>query len=169
MRELFLIGARGSGKSSAGVRAAEHLGASFVDTDALIELDSGLPIPEIFATRGEAHFRRLEAALITELLDRPTARIVATGGGVVLDQEVAARLQEHRGVVWLRAEGDVLASRIAGSDRPSLSGEAPEAEIHRILEQRSALYHRCASFEIDTTARSVDEVAHELEQLWHAL
>ncbi|MBW2736499.1 MAG: hypothetical protein JRH20_29275, partial [Deltaproteobacteria bacterium] len=78
------------------------------------------------------------------------------------------RLETHPAVVWLRADADLLASRIAGSGRPSLSGEAPEKEIHRILEERHAQYQRCASLEIDAT-RSVDEVAHALQHLWHTL
>ena len=54
---------------------------------------------------------------------------------------------------------DVAAERVAGSDRPSLTGERPETEIGDVLERREALYREVAGYEIDAGSNSAEVVA----------
>ena len=56
---VVLTGFMGTGKSTVGRLVAATLRYGFVDTDRLIEERHG-PIPELFATHGEDHFRRIE-------------------------------------------------------------------------------------------------------------
>jgi shikimate kinase len=131
-----------------------------IDADAEIERAAGRTIPEIFADEGEAGFRRLERKLLLEdLLERPNV-VLATGGGAVLHAEVRAVL-ERRFTVWLTAPLACLAHRVGGQpgDRPSLTGQAPEHELGRVLSQRRALYEQVACMTIDTHAVDLDAAA----------
>jgi shikimate kinase len=143
MTYLVLVGSRGAGKSAAGVAAAHELGVPFVDTDPQIETRAGRTIPEIFATDGEAGFRELEAAVIADL-PVPGRGVVATGGGAVVRPENRVRLAALGSVVYLHARPEILAARVAGSDRPRLGPEAPLDEARRLLAERDALYRGLA-------------------------
>src|SRR5579863_6561360 len=84
MKNLVLVGFMGSGKTDAGKLAAARLGMKFVDMDVMIERRHNQTISAIFETRGEAHFRKQERALVRELADEED-QVIATGGGIVLD------------------------------------------------------------------------------------
>src|SRR5882724_5504761 len=100
---LFLIGYRGTGKSTvAGIVAAE-LGWQKVDADALLEARAGLSIRDIFQAEGEAGFRRRETDLLEEIC-RGTRQVVATGGGVVLAPQNRELLASHGLCALLEAD-----------------------------------------------------------------
>jgi shikimate kinase len=163
---LFLIGLRGAGKSAVGARAAERLGVPHLDSDQLIEARSGRTVAELFRDQGEPCFRALERELLLEELPRP-GRIVSTGGGCILDPQVRATLQARGVTVWLRAPVATLQRRLACSaPRPSLTGAPPAAELEELLARRQKLYQECAHHVVETDGRSLDEVAHVIEQLW---
>jgi len=163
---LFLIGMRGAGKTTLGARLAARLGVPFLDSDRLLEEQSGLGVAELFRTRGEGAFRALERELLLELAPRP-GQLLATGGGCVLDPEVRAGLRRHGHVVWLTAPLAVLAARVrAGAPRPSLTGADPADELAAVLAVREPLYRACAHTTLDTSRLAPDEVTDVLEQLW---
>lgn len=156
-----LIGMRGSGKSSVAPLLAERLALRAVDADAEIERHAGRPIAQIFAQDGEPAFRRLERELLSnELLPRRGV-VLATGGGAVLDPHVRA-LMRARFTVWLDAPVEILAERIGGSDRPSLTGLAIDEELALVLAQREPLYREAASLIVDTGQASLDEVVAQI-------
>ena len=163
---VVLIGYRGSGKSVVGEVMACRLGLEFVDADAEIENRAGRAIAEIFADDGEAGFRRLEREVIAELAGRD-AVIIAAGGGAVLDPQTRDEWNEPDTlVIWLTATPEELARRIArdqatGDRRPSLTGDGVLEEISEVLAQRADLYRGCQTLTIDTTGRTIEEVAVE--------
>jgi shikimate kinase len=165
---LFLIGMRGTGKTSAGECAARDLGVPFVDADQVVAQWAGLSIEEIFREQGEAAFRRREREALLEILPRP-GHLVATGGGAVVDAEIRAALQRYGRVVWLTAGVDILRQRVRGSGRPPLRGREPAEELEALLLEREPLYRQCADEVIDTGKLSVEEVAHVIQQLWTLL
>mgnify|MGYP003228502247 CR=1 FL=1 len=79
-RHLILIGLPGSGKTTVGRLAAERLGLPFADCDTLIQRETGMTIPAIFAERGEPYFRAVESRILAALCGGP-AQVIATGGG----------------------------------------------------------------------------------------
>src|SRR6266536_3459134 len=83
---LYLIGYRGTGKTTVGRRLAERIGWNFLDADVVLEANAGTSIKEIFAAEAEAGFRDREAQNLRELSTR-TQCIIATGGGIVLRDE----------------------------------------------------------------------------------
>lgn len=159
-----LVGMRGAGKTEVGRRLAEAAGLRFVDTDAELERRAGLDIPRIFERFGEAGFRERERALLLELLDEP-GTVLATGGGAVLHDGVREALRE-RFTVWLHADLTILAERVRGSGRPSLTGEPPEVELPGILAEREPLYRACTRLAVDTGATGPGEAAGTILREW---
>ena len=139
-RSLYLIGMMGSGKTSAGRPLAERLGYGFVDADAVIEQAAGCSISEIFQRDGEAEFRALEKQVLSSISQRHSL-VVATGGGVVTQQENWGLL--HSGIViWLDVVQEQLLKRLQSDRtvRPLLQTADPEAALNDLLAERKALY-----------------------------
>jgi shikimate kinase len=171
---VYLIGYRGSGKSSVGRLLAEKLGRPFVDTDRLVEEKAGKSILTIFAGEGEDAFRDLEEAVVQGVAERSRAgeRLVAAlGGGVIVRPASVTRLRESGCVVWLDAGAETLRQRIlddprSPADRPPLSGVSAAGEIEAVLTKRRALYLAAAHVEVSTEGLSPDGVAERvLEEL----
>ncbi|SIT75159.1 shikimate kinase [Microbacterium sp. RU33B] len=148
MTAIVLIGPMGAGKTSIGRRVARSLGLPFTDTDKVVVRDHG-PIPALFETHGESHFRALERAAVVDALTG--GGVVALGGGAVLDADTRADLADHR-VVLLTVAPHIVASRIGGSDRPLLAGEDPLARWSRIYAERRPVYESVADVAFDTSS-----------------
>lgn len=163
---VVLVGYRGTGKTTVGRIVAESLGWPFLDTDPLIEQRANLPVREIFARFGEAHFRALESAVIADLASTDPA-VISVGGGAVLRPENVERLRSNGLVVWLTASAEALHGRIAGdattaSRRPNLTSLTGLDEIRHLLASREACYRSAAGLILDTEAYSPAQVAEQI-------
>ena len=101
MENIVLIGMPGSGKSTVGKLLAQMTGREFVDSDASIEKEAGMSIPQIFATMGEDGFRKLETAVLSDLGKR-SGLVIATGGGCVTRPENYPLLHQNGRIIWLQ-------------------------------------------------------------------
>ena len=158
---LFLIGPRGSGKSTVAKLLAHALDWDWLDADDELEKRHGQSIRAIFAAEGEAGFRDKEALILADLC-RLRRQIIATGGGVVLRPENRARMRTSGRVVWLTADVETLWRRLQADDataerRPALTIGGRE-ESEEITRFREPLYRECASFIVDTSGRAATEV-----------
>jgi XRE family aerobic/anaerobic benzoate catabolism transcriptional regulator len=156
-RLVALLGVRGAGKSTIGAKLAARLGVDFLELDRLVEAEAGLSLPELFAIHGERYFRRLEAAALRRLLAERRSAVLATGGGIVENDDAWALLEEHAMTVWLRANMEAHWSRVVrqGDARPMAGRPAAKAELRRLLARRERLYRR-AQYRIDTARLGVD-------------
>src|SRR6185436_19967607 len=98
---VTLLGLRGAGKTTVGAALAKRLGVPFFELDALVEEAAGLPLPEIFAVHGEAHYRRLETRALETFLARAQPAVLAAGGGIVNSRETFDLLRRATLTVWL--------------------------------------------------------------------
>ncbi len=150
----------GVGKSTVAGLVAQRLGVESVDADARIEADAGASIAELFATEGEAGFRRRERAVIDALAQGPG--VVALGGGAMAQEGMPAMLRAAGRVVYLYAPAAVLSERIAdASGRPLLEGldaAEREAKLAALLEERAPAYAQ-ADLVVDTEGLPPEGVA----------
>jgi len=170
---IFLIGYRGTGKSTVGKRLAGCLGLTFVDADRELVDHAGEEISEIVRTKGWPFFRELEKEVLRQICRREQV-LCATGGGVVVDDENIRMMKEIGVLVWLQADLDTIRIRMKmdeSSDlfRPGLSGKGALDEIESVLSERTPLYEKAADLTVDTGGISVDvvvsEIIHKLERL----
>lgn len=158
---LYITGFMGVGKSSVGAAVAERLGRRFVDMDREIESRVGKSIADIFAQDGEHAFRDLEAAVCREISGRDNL-VVATGGGALVDPENRAKALESGTVVCLTCESQELTRRLGVEEgRPLLATADPRAAAVALLERRAETYAQLP-WHVDTTARSIEEVAEDV-------
>src|SRR5580704_7580878 len=152
MKNLVLVGFMGSGKTDAGKLAAKKLGMKFVDTDDLIEQRHNQPISQIFQMKGEAFFRQQERALVRELASQQD-RVIATGGGVVLDPNNVRNLSSTGIVICCWVDAQVAHERTKDAKhRPLLEPGADRLEsITSLLRKRQPLY-KAIPLQIDTSA-----------------
>lgn len=153
----------GSGKSTIGRILSERLGYSFLDTDHLIEKNTGLTIPEIFSSGGEDEFRRLESIALRDALGRDNV-IISCGGGIILREENRTELKTRAFVVYLRVTPQEAFTRVgkSGHKRPLLKVEDPQAQISRLMREREPLYLEVADIVIDTTGQEKSAVADRI-------
>jgi XRE family aerobic/anaerobic benzoate catabolism transcriptional regulator len=160
---VALIGLRGAGKSTLGRIAAERLGWTFVELDREVERQNDLSVAEILALYGQEGFRRREQAMLRELIARPGAMIVATGGGIVAEPVTFDLLLASFVTVWLKAAPEEHMARVRqqGDLRPMADDRAAMQELRTILESREPLYTR-AQVTVDTTGIAVKAAADKL-------
>jgi shikimate kinase len=159
---IVLVGLMGSGKSTVGRLVAKQLGRPFVDLDDLVAERAGRSVAEVFATDGEAGFRRLESSALARALTRTDGPVVATGGGVVTVDANRDLLVNQTHVVWLRALPATLAARTASdvAVRPLLAdAERAEATLSALHQERAPHYAQVATSVIDTDGLDGSAVA----------
>ena len=158
----------GTGKSAVGRLLAERLNRPFLDLDKSIEKEAGQTVPQIFKREGEAGFRRLEKQAV-ERAAGLQGYVVATGGGVMMDEDNIRTLKSSGVLICLTASPDVILKRTeaALASRPMLAGGNVRERIEGLLRLRAPFYAQ-ADVTIDTTDRLVNEVVEEiLKKVWH--
>ncbi len=162
---LFLIGMRGSGKSTIARLVAHELGWSWLDADDELEKRYGRSIRAIFSAEGEASFREKESAVLAQLCRLPR-HVIATGGGIVLREPNRALLRSSGRIVWLTADIETLWQRVQADSatterRPPLT-VGGRAEMEEIIHLREPLYRQCADYVVSTTGRDPNDIAAEI-------
>jgi XRE family aerobic/anaerobic benzoate catabolism transcriptional regulator len=155
---IALVGLRGAGKTTLGQRAAEALGVPFVELDREVERASGMELSEIFATHGQAMYRRLERQCLETVIQRFERVVIATGGSLVTEPATYDVLLSSCFVVWLSARPEEHMGRVLaqGDLRPMAEGAQAMDDLKAILESRTALYAK-ADAEVDTSGRAEAE------------
>lgn len=163
-KNIVLIGFMGTGKSSTGRVLANRMGFSFVDMDQYIEAKERRKIPEIFASDGEAYFRRAEREAVEELSGRRHV-VIATGGGTVKSEENRKILHENGIIICLTADVETILERTRRPGvRPVLDGKDEgdrRAAICALLEERREMYSH-ADYFVDTSEQSPLQIADEI-------
>jgi shikimate kinase len=162
-RPIALIGLMGAGKSAVASGLGERLGASAADLDAMIEAVEGCTIAELFERSGEVSFRRREGELLARVV-ASGVRVIACGGGIVLDPAQRLLLRESCFVVWLEVSPAEAARRIErgpgapAATRPLLAGGIAADRLAALLAAREPHYAECAHLRVPTDGLSTAEV-----------
>jgi shikimate kinase len=158
-KSIVLIGMMGAGKSAVGRCLQQRTGFARFDTDEMVISKFGIPISEIFATRGEDKFREVETEVLRTIsADQPS--IIVTGGGIILREKNVGLLKRLGEVVWLAGEERTLFDRASRTgNRPLLRGKNPKIAFAEMLQARLPLYAKIADIRVDTSALTDEEVA----------
>ena len=162
-KPIVLIGFMASGKSTIGKILAERLKRVFIDTDELIEKETGISISEIFKNYGEAYFRSIEKTIILKAIENPNS-VVATGGGCVTQEETRKILKKMGVVIWLNASPETVIARTQEDETRPLLNRDKENRIYTLISEREALYRETAHYKIDAN-KSLEEIISEIENL----
>ncbi len=175
---VFLIGYRGSGKTTVGKLVADKLKMKLYDSDKRVEAAAGKTIADIFAQKGEATFRQMEAKIIAKIIvnhqnsaknkkTKSGGCIVSLGGGAPMHEASRQLFGGHGKCVWLRGKPETLWKRISADEstkdtRPDLTAEGGLGEVESMLALRSSTYDECADHIIDVDDLSPEEVADQI-------
>ncbi len=163
-RSIVLVGIMGVGKSTIGKRLSQYLDIPFVDADKEIEKAAGMDIQDIFDQFGEEAFRSGEKKVIKRLMAEGQ-KILATGGGAFMNEDIRADIAEAGVSVWLSADLDILMKRVQRrANRPLLKTEDPEATMKALLDERNPIY-ALSDVHIESRTVSRDVIAGEVVDL----
>ncbi len=140
---IYLVGFMASGKTTIGRLLAHELGWSFADADEDIEAQQGSSIEEIFDTRGETAFRKIEQEVIRQRVGevaRGTPMVLALGGGAFAQGANHALLQENGVTIWLDCPYPKVCSRVEGTTHRPLARDP--AQFKQLYEDRRAAYRK---------------------------
>jgi shikimate kinase len=152
---ISLVGLPGVGKSTIGRRLAARLDYAFADSDASIEARIHEPIRNFFEREGEARFRDLEEAVLTELCSGHST-VVSTGGGAVVRSANRTLLKASTAAVYLYATPDSLFERLRrDTKRPLLQVADPLGRLRELSRDRDPLYREVAELTVDVAHRPV--------------
>ncbi|MCL5046798.1 MAG: shikimate kinase [Actinobacteria bacterium] len=160
---LVLLGFMGTGKTTIGKRLANWLNCRFYDMDEEIERRMGMSISEIFARYGEPFFRDLEATVARELA-ATSGKVIATGGGVVINPENLAALRRRGWLISLVADPEIIYERvIQENNRPLLEGDNLMDKIRKLLAARDKQY-RSADLVVDISNLSTEQIVGRITE-----
>ncbi|MEO1397641.1 MAG: shikimate kinase [Pseudomonadota bacterium] len=163
-RSIVLVGIMGVGKSTIGKKLSQYLDIPFVDADKEIEKAAGMAIEDIFDQFGEEAFRSGEKKVINRLMGEGQ-KILATGGGAFMNEDIRKDIAESGVSVWLNADLDILMKRVQRrSDRPLLKTDDPEATMKALLDERNPIY-ALSDIHIESRTVSRDVIAGEVVDL----
>ena len=161
LKQIYLIGFMGAGKSTIGKAFSEKYNLSFVDLDPYIEKKHRKRISEIFKELGEDTFRNYETKALKELKDY---NVIATGGGIVERKENLEVMKDGI-IVYLQASFKEIESRLQLDNKRPLWNQPLEERI-ALFNRRKKLYELYANFSISTNNKSIEEIVKEIHTLY---
>ena len=160
-KRVVLTGFMGTGKTAVGEALAKRLTFEFLDTDLMVEKDTGKSITEIFEKEGEAIFRTHEKKMVKKAMDKENV-VVATGGGAITDPESLKLMKEKGVIIGLSASPESVLLRISKMQtRPLLNTKDQMEKIKSLMSHRSPYYREACKI-IDTDGKKIDETVEEI-------
>ncbi len=165
---IILCGFKNCGKSTVGAMLAKTLHFHFDDTDTLLEEyyrqenNELLGAAEIYTQHGQDIFRKLESSIIQALVKKDK-RVIALGGGSVLNPTNVAHLHTIGKIIYLRASLALLKERMIASRIPAfINPHEVDASFEKIHEQRYKIYEGIADFIIDVDGKKTQAIVMEI-------
>ena len=162
MKNIFLIGYMGTGKSTVAACMAKQCGMEVLEMDQMIAEREGMSISDVFAKYGEEYFRDVETKLLLEI-QKQENKVVSCGGGVVLRKQNVEEMQKGGKIVLLSAKPETILERVKDDNsRPLLQGNKTVAFISEMMEKRRLKYENAADIVIQTDGKKVADICHEI-------
>jgi XRE family transcriptional regulator, aerobic/anaerobic benzoate catabolism transcriptional regulator len=162
---IALIGLRGAGKSTLGVKLAQALKAPFIELDREIAKEAGMDLSEIFSLYGQSGYRRIEQRVLERILGEYPRAVLSVGGGVVSEKETYDRLLGSCFTVWVKAKPEDYMARVMaqGDFRAMAENDEAMEDLRHILEAREPFYRK-ADLHLETSGDSAEQSFLKLRQ-----
>lgn len=158
-KNVVLVGFMGCGKTTIGKKLAKACGYEFIDMDVEIERRENMKITEIFEKFGEAAFRSMETELCKQLSQREGC-VIATGGGVIKNEENMRLLKINGSVLYIKASPEHIYKNVKNdSSRPLLKGGDRLERIKTLMEERRPMYEGRSDITVDITGMGAQRAA----------
>lgn len=162
MKNIFLIGYMGTGKSSVAAYMAETYAMEVLEMDEMLVRQEGMSISDIFANMGEEYFRDKETRLLKEICLQEN-KVVSCGGGVVLRKQNVEEMRKGGRIVLLSAQPETILERVKDDNsRPLLAGNKTVDFISEMMEKRRERYEEAADVVIQTDYKSIVDICEEM-------
>ncbi len=166
-KNLVLTGMMGVGKSTIGKKLAKKLKFKFIDIDFIIEKKERKKIDEIFKTKGEKYFRKIEEKTTLKFLDRER-QVISLGGGSFLNKKVRNKALSSSVTVWMDLSIKFILKRLKNvKKRPLLDGKDLENSFGKIYNDRKKIYSQ-ANFKIKCDFKNVNEIIKKINNLYES-
>lgn len=159
MKNIVLIGMPGAGKSTVGVVLAKHAGFKFVDSDLVIQEQTGMLLHEIITREGDDGFRQVENRINASLQVRHS--VIATGGSVIYGKEAMKHLREIGTVVYLKLSCEAIEERLGDLKERGVTLREGQT-LRQLYDERTPLYERYADVTVECEGKTIREIVAEI-------
>lgn len=159
MKNIVLIGMPGAGKSTVGVVLAKNAGFKFVDSDLVIQEETGMLLHEIISREGDDGFRQVENRINASLQVKHS--VIATGGSVIYGREAMRHLKEIGRVVYLKLSYESIADRLGDLKERGVTLREGQT-LRQLYDERVPLYERYADATVDCEGKTIREIVSEI-------
>ncbi len=163
-KNLVLTGMMGSGKSTIGKHLSDELKMQFVDVDDIIEKRLSLSIAEVFKSKGEEFFRKIEKEESEKIIEK-SGYVIALGGGAFLDHAIRDKIEKNSISVWLDLDINELYKRINLNKKRPLLKDMSKNDFEKLNEERSKFYS-LANFKINCNSKNKSEIVNEIKKIY---
>ena len=164
-KNLVLTGMMGVGKSTIGKKLSKKLNLKFVDIDKIIEQSEKIKIPEIFKSKGEAYFRKIEKKISIKELKKSN-QVIALGGGAIMNFLIRKEVKNSSISFWLDLNLKSILHRLKiTKKRPLLDKDNLEDSINKIYSQRKKIYNE-SDFKIKCDSMKIQEIVNKIVKLY---
>lgn len=160
---IVLIGMPGAGKSTVGVVLAKVTGHKFIDSDLVIQENTGKLLHELITEYGMNGFLEIENQTNAGL--NTSKSVIATGGSVIYGEEAMEHLKEIGLVVYLKLTLDSIAERLGDLKQRGVALKEGWG-LKELYEERVPLYEKYADFIIDCENKSIREITEEIAEAY---
>jgi len=162
MKNIYLIGYMGTGKSTVAVHMVKQYGMEVLEMDQMIVEREGMSISDVFANHGEDYFRDVETKLLIEIQTQEN-KVVSCGGGVVLREQNVEVMKKGGYIVLLSAKPETILERVKDDNsRPLLQGNKTVEFISEMMEKRRSKYESAADIVVQTDGKQVADICNEI-------
>ena len=162
MKNIFLIGYMGTGKSSVAAYMAKEYSMEVLEMDEMIAMRESMNISDIFANNGEEYFRNVETRLLQEICIQEN-KVVSCGGGIVLRGQNVEEMRKSGTIVLLSARPETILERVKDdTSRPLLQGNKTVSYIREMMDKRREFYENAAEVVIQTDGKQIGEICSEI-------
>ncbi len=159
---IILIGMPGAGKSTVGVVLAKNMGYKFIDSDLVIQEETGMLLHDIISEKGIEGFNEIENKINSTINAKKA--VIATGGSAVYGKDAMAHFKKIGKIVYLAHSYDEIAMRLGDLNERGVSIKEGQTLLD-LYNERVPLYKKYADLTVDCTGKMIKNIVKEIKEL----